>query len=95
MSNTVIAHFKAKPESVSEFADIMATIKTELPKAEGCSGVDVQRGLEDKTQFILIEKWDSKEQHANYIQQIRASEDWGKIVACLAEEPRSGYFDAF
>lgn len=67
MSTIVLLEIKAKPEKLAE---LKAYIKGFLPDTrayEGCHGVDVYGGLDDASDIVLYERWESRKHYETYL----------------------------
>lgn len=91
MPINLIITFEVKPESLNSFLSLMDSVKTELPKAEGCLSVDIYQNMEMSI-FTLVEKWTSAELHQKHLTKVVASGDWNVIRSYLKADPVSGYF---
>jgi quinol monooxygenase YgiN len=92
MSIQLIITFTAEPSKQAAFADILAQIKTSLPKVQGCKGVRVFNDIQNPNVFTLVETWDSQEQHKAHIDQVMASGAWTHIASHLTGDPVSSYY---
>jgi quinol monooxygenase YgiN len=93
MSTNVIITFTVKPDKRPEFLSILHSVKNDLPKVEGCNGVEVYSDKENIAIFTLVENWDSEEKHQKHISGVVESGNWDVIASHLAEEPKSSYFN--
>lgn len=92
MSVNVIITFVAKKEKIEAFNIIMNSVKTDLPKIEGCRAVTVYRSSTDESKFTLVETWESKEQHQAHLNKLTTDGTWDMIASQLSHEPESDYF---
>lgn len=95
MSTTFIIKFNVKTTNLANFTNIMQTVKTELPKVNGCNGVTIYQNSETQTSFTLVENWQTKQAHQSHIQTLTDNGEWDKIAALLSETPDGHYFTAF
>jgi quinol monooxygenase YgiN len=79
--------FQPKPEHLAAFAELMDSVKNELPKVEGCLNLRILRQDQGPTTFLLIEDWQSAELHDAQIARLVASGDWAAIEAMLRCPP--------
>jgi quinol monooxygenase YgiN len=93
MTTNVIITFAVKPDKRSEFLTILSSVKNDLPKVEGCNGVQVFSDKENTDIFTLVENWDSEEKHQKHISGVVESGNWDVIASYLAEDPKSSYFN--
>lgn len=62
MSVGMTVHLKIKPEMADDFEQFfLGMIKRVKASDEGCELYDLFRGVEDSSQFILLERWASQE----------------------------------
>ena len=94
-NNTIIdttSEIRAKKEKIEAFNIIMNSVKTDLPKIEGCRAVTVYRSSTDESKFTLVETWESKEQHQAHLNKLTTDGTWDMIASQLSHEPESDYF---
>ncbi|MBT0961034.1 putative quinol monooxygenase [Denitromonas iodatirespirans] len=94
MTTNVIITFTAKPEKLAAFTDILQSVKTELPKVDGCIAVDVFNDTANPCVFTLVETWQSESAHKAHIEGVVSSGGWSHIASHLACDPSSSYFKA-
>lgn len=92
MSVNLVISFKVKDEKLQSFRSIMDDVKENLPSVQGCQTVKILNNTENPLQFTLVERWDSKEIHGNYIKGMVSSGKWSVIAEHLQEDPVSGYY---
>ena len=92
MSVTVVITFTARLEKLDAFRRILAGVKSDLPKAPGCAGVQVLSKLDDPCSFTLVETWETAEAHRAHVDRLIASGAWKDVASHLAWEPASGYY---
>ena len=94
MSVNVIVSFEAKKEKIDEFNKIMSSVKTDLPKVNGCISVDIFKSSTNEYKFTLVETWESKELHQTHIDKLSKDGAWEMIASHLSKDPTSDYFIA-
>lgn len=94
MSTTVIITFTANPDRLVAFAKILAEVKTELPKVDGCIAVSIFNDVRNPYVFTLVETWHSEAAHQKHIDGVVSSGGWSHIASHLARDPGSSYFKA-
>ena len=52
----VIVRFEAKTEARAAFAQLLAQVKQDLPKVEGCTGVRLFTGHQEPNVFVLLDR---------------------------------------
>ena len=92
MSANVIITFTVKPERIDSFRNFLSSVKTDLPKVEGCQSVDVYNEKTNTNVFTLVELWNSEELHQKHISGVFESGNWDTISEHLEHAPVSNYF---
>ena len=92
LSTNVIITFKAKPEKLTAFREILGGVKTDLPKVDGCIAVSVFNDTQDACVFTLVETWQSQAAHQKHIEGVVSSGGWSHIASHLSCDPSSSYF---
>lgn len=92
MSVVQIITFRAKPEKLAQFTDLMQSLKATLPSVPGCEAVRIHQGTDDPCAFTLVETWITEDRHREHIAELQKSGAWSDVAALLAGEPASGYF---
>lgn len=83
--------FCAKVGTTDAFLNIMKSVKTDLPTADGCSGVEILRSIENPSEFTLIESWESQHKHQTHIQTLTESGGWDYLLGLLTHTPNGHY----
>ena len=84
MAVLVLIELKVKPESIDA---MKAWLKNGLPDtraAEGCEGVTVHDNLGDRSNLVLVEYWNSKEQYEKYRAWRAEKGDHERLVGMLS-----------
>ena len=89
---TMAITFRAKPEKLAAFSDLMHSVKATLPSVPGCNAVRVLQGTDDPCLFTLVESWISEERHREHIAGLVANGSWAEVGALLEGEPESRYY---
>ena len=79
--------FEAKSEHLGEFVAILAAVRTDLPKVDGCNGVRIFSHREAPNSFTLIEDWENQDYHSTHIENAVSSGAWVKIEKLLNSPP--------
>jgi len=95
MNIIVIVNFETKEDKVSDFSKILENVKIELPKVEGCLGVNIFQSSSMANQFTLVERWETKELHQANLDKLVKNGTWDTIASHLSKEPDSDYFIQF
>lgn len=83
---------QAKPEAVEELREFLLSIMPGIKSSPGCESVQLYQSPDDRTKFMMIETWDSKESHQASVMEIPA-EMIAKIRPMLASTPKGEYFE--
>lgn len=92
MSIYRIGETQAKPAAVEELREFLLSIMPGIKSSPGCESVQLYQSPDERTKFIMIEVWDSKESHQASVQEIPA-ELKAKIRPLLASAPSGAYFE--
>ena len=65
----------------------LASVLHDTRAFDGCIGVTTHRGLDDSSQILLIEEWESREHYLAYLQWRVETGLLGAIGPMLAGEP--------
>lgn len=87
----LVIQFDVREERLAEFTEIMTGVKSAMKTEEGFEDAYVLKGIDVPHQFILIERWRSKELHLEHFDRIVASGDWKNIRDMLASAPVMQY----
>ena len=88
-NHIVTVTFKPKSDQQTAFETVLQSVKTELPKVEGCLGVRVLKHQNDPSTFLLIEDWKTAELHNAHITRLIESGEWAALEQMLSEPPSS------
>ena len=89
---TTVITFRAKPEKLTAFSDVMHSVKATLPTVPGCEAVRILHGTDDPCLFTLVETWISEDRHREHIAGLVADGSWAAVSAFLEGEPESRYY---
>lgn len=93
MSNNVIVHFNVKENKLPDFIEVMQSVKSDLPKIEGCISVDIFRNRDNTNLFTLVETWETVQHHQKHIAKLLEDGSWDFISGLLSKEPESAYYE--
>ena len=85
MKNIVhIGTLYAKPEYADDLVESLAV----LEQSSGYISHECYRDLENENKFTLVEKWQSKEDHENFVKSFSedAMKQWLNMVAKVGED---------
>ncbi|VAW82321.1 hypothetical protein MNBD_GAMMA12-941 [hydrothermal vent metagenome] len=94
MNISVIVNFETKVSKTEEFVVILNSVKSELPKVEGCIAVDIFTDISSTNEFTLLETWQSKELHQAHLSRINKDGTWEMIASHLIQDPKVNYFSS-
>jgi len=77
---TEIARFDVKPGTESDFVAAYRTVRHEVAAFPGCRSVQLNRGVESPSAFVLIVEWDSLAAHT---EGFRGSDGFGRWRAAI------------
>ena len=87
--------FMVKPDRMSDFETMLATVKSDLPNVDGCQTVRIfQHDGAPQNSFTLLETWDNKSLHQAHVARMQSSGDWALIEQMLAAPPNGHYLRA-
>jgi len=90
----LIITFHIKKEKLQSFMKIVNDVKKNLPKVDGCKGVEIFQANDDKQIITFIETWENIEKHKKHIEHVVDSGDWEYISSHLIADPKSQYYQA-
>lgn len=76
--------------SAGKNADFEANVAKALPlfhRARGCRGVELQRGVEEPNQYVLVVQWDTVEDHMVHFRESPDFQEWRALVGPFFEKP--------
>jgi quinol monooxygenase YgiN len=89
---TTVITFRAKPEKLAAFSDVIHSVKAALPNVPGCKAVRAMQGTDDPCLFTLVETWISEDRHREHIAGLMADGSWSQVATLLEGEPESRYY---
>ena len=92
MPVTVTVVFPTKPEESDRFHDTLVSVLPDTRAFDGCIKVTPHRGLDDPTQILLIEEWESREHYLAYLQWRVETGLLEAIGPMLAGEPVTNFY---
>lgn len=92
MSVTVTALFPTKSEESDKFHETLVSVLHDTRAFDGCLGVTTHRGLDDPSQVLLIEQWESREKYLTYLQWRVETGLIEAIGPMLAAEPVTTFY---
>lgn len=92
MNTIFIVEFDTKPECLADFEAVMRQVKHDLPRAEGCKGVEIMQNQTDITRLVVIEKWTDQAAHQHHVNSLKKAGVWDDILTLLSSEPKGEYY---
>ncbi len=92
MSIVRIGQFTGNVERLEDLKEFLISIIPIIQSSQGCQAVHLYQSHENKTQFTMIEIWDSIESHQASVKNI-PSEKLAEIRPLLGAAPSGGYYD--
>jgi quinol monooxygenase YgiN len=93
MSVLVLLEAPVKPEDVSNMKSYMAALLPESRAYEGCQAMSVYFNMEDASNMVMVERWDSRTHHEKYLGWRTETGVMDKIGGMLAGPPSIRYFE--
>lgn len=93
MSVLVLLEAPVKPEEISNMKSYLAQLFPETRAQEGCESIDVYFNTEDDGNMVMIERWDSRPKHEEYLAWRTETGVIPKLVGMLAGPPSIRYFE--
>jgi quinol monooxygenase YgiN len=87
MATIITLEVPAKPGQGDALVAAFNKILPETRDYKGCQSVTVLQGTENPDSIVLIEHWDSSEDHDAYSQWRRGSDTLGEIMELAAGRP--------
>ena len=91
---TVIARSKARPGSEAALEAAIREAVAPTHAEAGCLKYSFQRSVEDKTSYVIIEKWVSKEALDQHLASPHVRTLFGKLPALVAAAPEIQVFES-
>ena len=92
MNIKFIISFEVNNNDLSKFEEILNSVKSELPKVNGCLGVSIYKSSASLNEFTLVETWKTKEDHEKHVDHLVKEGSWETISKLLLSSPKSDYF---
>lgn len=88
---TRINHFEAKVGSESALYDFLQSIISIVKECSGCLGCQLLHSIENSTNLVIIEQWDSVESHKQAADAV-PPEKLQAAFALIAKPPTGMYY---
>ena len=93
MSVHVMLEINVKPESADDLNTLMKEILPDTRAYDGCEGITVQSNVDDSNNVVILEQWQSRENHEKYLAWRTETGVMDKIGSMLVSEPSLRYFN--
>lgn len=93
MATTVILEVPVQPGKTDELISTFNEILPDTRSFKGCQSVTVHRDTTNPDTLLLIEHWDSAEDHAAYSEWRKNSGTLGPLMALAAGRPATRILD--
>ena len=93
MSVLILVELRVKPESIDAMRAWVKDVLPDTRAAEGCEGITVHANLDDRSNLVLVEHWNSKQQYEKYRAWRVERGDHARLVGMLSGNPSVRYFE--
>jgi quinol monooxygenase YgiN len=93
MSVQVVLELKVKPESVDTVTAMFKEILPDTRAYAGCEGITLHSNVDDPSNMILLERWQTREHHEKYMAWRTETGVLGKLIPLLTGAPSARYFN--
>lgn len=92
-TTVVLLEMQVKPECVDEVKAFFKEALSDTRAYDGCQGVDVYGNLDESTNLVLYERWDSRDHYQRYLKWRTDTGVFDQMGAKLAGPPSIRYYD--
>ena len=92
MTVTVVVELPAQPDRTEEMTAFIGSVLPGTREFAGCRRVSLHANEEDPNQVVLLEEWDSRASHEQYLAWRTERGDFPKVIDMLAGPPSIRYF---
>lgn len=92
-SVTVVAKAKARPGSEAALEKAVREVIKPTQAEKGCLKYALHRLLEDKSVFLIVERWDSKDSHEQHMRSPHVQRLFSQLPPLLAAQPEIQVFE--
>lgn len=85
----VVVEVVAKPGCIDTVLEAFRRSRAHVRDWPGCQGFEITRPEGSDDTLVIVERWDSAEQHAHIFAQMMASEGFQKFRKLLTKDPVS------
>lgn len=94
MTCTVVLELKVKKENVDGMAEGFKGLFPDTRSYDGCIDLWASQNQDDPQNFIIVERWESREKYEKYFAWRTERGDIDNLGSMLEGEPSLRYFDA-
>jgi len=88
---TVVVHFRAASGKESALRGVLGGAVPRLGDLDGCKGGSLYNDIDEPDLCVLVEHWDTRDDHAAYLASLEADGTMDSIRPLLAGEPERRY----
>lgn len=85
---------KAKPESVEAYKELFAKCQAVTLTEDGCIEYALFQSVKDSTEFLIFERWTSKQKQAEHAEREHVKE-FLKASEGVLDAPTGGFFESY
>lgn len=93
MSVMVLFEAPVKPDQISNMKTSLADLFPSTRAYEGCEGISAYFNLEDKARLVMIEHWNTRQQHEKYLAWRTETGVMASLGSMLSGPPIIRYFE--
>ncbi|MDH3602532.1 MAG: antibiotic biosynthesis monooxygenase [Candidatus Tectomicrobia bacterium] len=93
MSVVVLLEVQVKPEDVDNMKAYFKEILPDTRAYDGCQGIDVYGNLDESTNLVLYERWDSRQHYDNYLAWRAETGVVDRLGSMLSGPPSIRYYE--
>ncbi|MBL4908043.1 MAG: antibiotic biosynthesis monooxygenase [Sneathiella sp.] len=91
MNTTRINEFQAAENRGEDLYKFLKSLVPYISSSNGCISCELLRNSDTPGHYVIIEKWDSVQDHKNSVETF-PKEEMQKGMTLIANPPRGGYF---
>ena len=91
MNTTRINEFQAAENRGEDLYKFLKSLVPYISSSNGCISCELLRNSDTPGHYVIIEKWDSVQDHKNSVETY-PKEEMQKAMTLVANPPRGGYF---
>jgi quinol monooxygenase YgiN len=90
---SIICELPAKPDAVEELKNFLQEVLSDTRAFKGCQQMLVVQEQEKPERFVIIERWESKDDHLKYLAWRGERNEIQPAYKWLTSDPLIQYFD--